>query len=197
MRKLIVNEFLTIDGVAQAPGGAEEDRDGGFAHGGWHMPPAHDERAQNWVIKNIRAMAALVLGRRTYEIFASYWPNAPQEESVIAEPLNTVPKHVASTTLKEPLAWQNSRLLDGDVPAAVRALKEQEGGEIHVIGSTRLVQTLLAEDLVDELRLTIDPLTVGGGKRIFPEDGALRHFRVATHEVTEGGSMLVAYARAR
>ena len=107
-----------------------------------------------------------------------------------------MPKHVASTTLKEPLAWQNSTLLGDDVPAAVRALKEQDGGEIHVIGSTRLVQTLLAEDLVDELRLMIDPLTVGGGKRIFPEDGALRRFRLATHEVTEGGSMLVAYARA-
>jgi dihydrofolate reductase len=196
MRKLIVNEFLTIDGVAQAPGGAEEDQDGGFAHGGWHMPPAQDERAQNWVIKSIREMGALVLGRRTYEIFAAYWPNASEEQAVIADPLNTVPKHVASTTLKEPLAWQNSRLLGGDVPAAVGALKEQDGGEIHVIGSTRLVQTLLAEDLVDELRLTIDPLMVGGGKRIFPEDGALRRFRLAAHEVTEGGSMLCAYARA-
>ena len=147
-------------------------------------------------MKGIAEMGALVLGRRTYEIFAAYWPNASPEQAVIAEPLNAAPKHVASTTLTEPLDWQNSSLLGADVPAAVRALKRVEGGDLHVIGSTRLVRSLLAADLVDELRLTIDPVMVGGGKGFFAEDGVLRRFRLATHEVTGYGALLCAYAKA-
>lgn len=197
MRKLIVNEFMSMDGVAQAPGGQEEDPSGGFAHGGWHMRYMQDERAQAWVMKYIAEIGALVLGRRTYEIFAGYWPNASEDEALIAEPLNRVPKYVASTTLTEPLAWNNSRLLRPDVATALRALKQEDGGDLHVIGSAQLVRGLLADDLVDELRLMIDPLVLGGGKRIFPEDGELRRFRLAEHEFTNDGAVLATYSRRR
>jgi dihydrofolate reductase len=197
MRKLIVNEFMSMDGVVQAPGGEEEDPSGGFAHGGWHMRYAQDERAQAWVMKYIAEIGALVLGRRTYEVFAGYWPNASEEEAVIAEPLNRLPKYVASTTLAEPLTWNNSRLLGPDVANALRALKREDGRDLHVIGSAELVRSLLTHDLVDELRLMIDPLVLGGGKRIFPEDGVLRRFRLAEHEFTNDGAMLTTYSRQR
>src|SRR5215207_4655070 len=173
MRKVIANEFMSLDGVVQAPGGAGEDTSGGFEHGGWHLR-YFDELSQKWVLKSIVEAGGFLLGRRTYEIFAAYWPNASDEEQVIAEPLNTKPKYVASRTLRRPLEWQNSTVLEGDVAAAVRALKQEDGDDLHVIGSTQLVQTLIEHDLVDEFRLMIDPLVVGGGKRIFRDDGALR-----------------------
>jgi dihydrofolate reductase len=193
MRKVIVNEFLSLDGVAQAPGGADEDTDGGFRHGGWHMQHATDEQFQEWVMRGINEAGGFLLGRRTYEIFAGYWPNAPEEEQAVAEPLNTKPKYVASRTLTDPLEWQGSTLLDGEVPQAVRALKEADGGDLLVIGSTALVQTLIAEGLVDEYRLMIDPLMLGGGKTFFPEDGELRQLRLVEHELTPAGAMLVTY----
>jgi dihydrofolate reductase len=193
MRKVIVNEFLALDGTAQAPGGADEDTSGGFQHGGWHMQYL-DEAFMNWVAKGIEQAGGFLLGRRTYEIFAAYWPNASEEEQVIAQPINTKPKHVASRTLDEPLEWQNSTLLEGEVPEAVAALKQQDGGDLLVIGSTELVQTLIEHGLVDEFRLVIDPLLVGGGKRIFPDDGALRPLRLVDHEVTSTGSMIATYA---
>ena len=197
MRKLIVNEFMSMDGVAQAPGGQEEDPSGGFAHGGWQMRYAQDERARAWVMKYVAEIGVLVLGRRTYEIFAGYWPNAPEESAAVAEPFNRLPKYVASTTLTEPLAWNNSSLLRPDVATALRELKQEDGRDLHVIGSTQLVRTLLTDDLVDELRLMIAPLLLGGGKRIFPEDGELRRFRLAEHEFTSDGAMLTTYSRQR
>jgi dihydrofolate reductase len=196
MRKVIVNEFMTLDGVVQAPGGDEEDTSGGFEHGGWHMP-FMDEVAQKDVLEGINEADGFLLGRRTYEIFAAYWPNAPEEEQVIAEPLNTKPKYVASTTLTEPLEWQNSTLLQGDVPEAVAALKQGNGGDLHVIGSSDLVQTLIQNDLVDELRVMIDPLIVGGGKRIFRDDGSLRPMRLLDSRVTSTGAFLARYAPAQ
>jgi dihydrofolate reductase len=197
MRKLIVNEFLSMDGVAQAPGGQDEDPSSGFAHGGWHMAYGQDERARAWVMTYIAEMGALVLGRRTYEIFAGYWPNAPAELAAIAEPFNRLPKYVASTTLREPLAWHNSSLLGPDVAGALRALKQEDGRDLHVVGSAQLVRSLLSYDLADELRLMIDPLVLGGGKRIFPEDGQLRRFRLAEHEFTNYGAILATYSRQR
>lgn len=194
MRKVIVNEFLSLDGVAQAPGGADEDPSGGFAHGGWHMRYMEDELAQKWVLGSIVEAGGFLLGRRTYEIFAAYWPNAPEEEQVIAEPLNSKPKHVASTTLTEPLEWQSSRLLEGEMAAAVAALKHPEGGDLHVIGSTELVRALLEHDLVDELRLMIDPVVLGGGKRIFRDEGVLRELRLVDGQVTGTGAFLATYA---
>jgi dihydrofolate reductase len=196
MRKVIVNEFMSLDGVAQAPGAGDEDPSGGFAHGGWHMQYMEDELAQKWVLESIVEAGGFLLGRRTYEIFAAYWPNAPEEEQVIAEPLNGKPKHVVSTTLTEPLQWQNSTLLEGEVGAAVAALKQVEGGDLHVIGSTELVRTLIELDLVDELRLMIDPVVLGGGKRIFHDDGSLRPFRLIDGQIAGTGAILARYAPA-
>jgi len=142
MRKVIVEEFMSLDGVVQAPGGEDEDTTGGFEHGGWHMRYM-DEPAQKRALEGIVEAGGFILGRRTYEIFAAYWPNAPKEEQVIAEPLNTKPKYVASRTLSDPLEWQNSTVLQGDVAQAVAALKREDGADLHIIGSTELVQTLL------------------------------------------------------
>jgi len=192
MRKLIVNEWMTLDGVVQAPAYADEDVSGGFRHGGWHSP-YFDDLSMNWVIENVRGAGGYLLGRGTYQIFAAHWPNAPQEQQVLAEPLNRLPKYVASTTLTEPLGWQNSSLLGHDIRAAVRALKAEEGNDLHVIGSPGLVQTLMTLGLVDELRLMIDPLVTGGGKRLFRDDGALRALRLADSQVTSTGAIIATY----
>ena len=195
MRKLIVNEFMSLDGVAQAPGAPDEDTSGGFGHGGWHLQ-YFDETSQKWVLDSLTSAGGFVFGRRTYEIFAAYWPNASEEEQVIAEPLNTRPKYVVSTTLAEPLEWQNSTLISGDVEQAVTALKEEDGADLHVIGSLELVQTLTRDDLVDEFRVMIDPLVLGGGKRVFRDDGALRPLRLVDAQVTTTGAIIAAYAPA-
>lgn len=191
-----MNEFLSLDGVAQAPGAADEDPTGGFDHGGWHMRYMEDETAREWVLRGILDAGGYLLGRRTFEIFAGYWPNAPEEEQVIAEPLNTKPKHVASTTLTEPLGWQSSTVLEGDVAEAVAALKREREDELHVIGSTQLVQTLIEHGLVDELRLMVDPVLLGGGKRIFRDDGVLRELELVDSAVTGTGAILASYAPA-
>lgn len=195
MRKVIVNEFMSLDGVAQAPGAPDEDRSGGLAHGGWSMGYM-DELAQQRVLGAMLEADGYLLGRRTYEIFAAYWPNAPEEEQVVAEPLNAKPKYVASRTLTEPLEWENSSLLEGDAAEAVAALKQEGDGDLHVIGSTELVRTLIEHVLVDELRLMLDPVVLGGGKRIFPEDGALRPLRLVSSETTTTGAILATYAPA-
>jgi dihydrofolate reductase len=195
MRKVVVNEFLSLDGVAQAPGGEDEDTSGGFAHGGWSMQYM-DESSMNRVLGAINEAGAYLLGRRTYEIFAAYWPNAPEEEQVIAEPLNTKPKHVASATLENPLGWENSTVLEGPVPEAVAALKQEDGGDLHVIGSLDLLGTLFEHDLVDELRLMIDPVLLGGGKRLFVDDAKLRPLQLVDSQLTTTGAILATYARA-
>jgi dihydrofolate reductase len=193
MRKVVVNEFMSLDAVVQAPGAADEDTSGGFEHGGWHLR-YFDDTSQKWVVQSIVEAGGYLLGRRTYEIFAAYWPTAPEEEQVIAEPLNTKPKYVASTTLTEPLEWQNSTLLQSDVANAVAALKQEDGEDVHVIGSAQLVQTLIESDLVDELRIMLDPLVLGGGKRIFRDDGALKPLRLVDGQVTTTGAILATYA---
>jgi dihydrofolate reductase len=195
MRKVIANEFMSLDGVVQAPGGADEDTSGGFEHGGWHMR-YFDDLSQKWVLESIVEAGGFLLGRRTYEIFAAYWPKAPEEEQVIAQPLNTKPKYVASTTLTEPLEWQNSNVLQGDITEAVPALKQEDGADVHVIGSAELVRRLIEQGLVDEFRLMIDPVTLGGGKRIFRDDGSLRPLRLVHSEVTTTGAILATYAPA-
>jgi dihydrofolate reductase len=195
MRKVIVTEFMSLDGVVQAPGGAEEDTSGGFEHGGWHLR-FFDDVSQKSVLDSILEAGGFLLGRRTYEIFAEYWPNAPEEEQVIAEPLNTKPKYVATTTLSDPLEWQNSTVLEGDVAEAVAALKQEDGADLHMIGSTELAQTLIEHGLVDEFRLMIDPVVLGGGKRLFRDDGSLRPLRLVDSEVTTTGAILATYAPA-
>jgi dihydrofolate reductase len=194
MRKVIVNEWMTLDGVVQAPGAADEDPTGGFKYGGWHQR-YFDDASRQWVLKNLNDAGGYLFGRRTYVGFAAHWPNASAEEQVIARPLNTKPKYVASTTLSGPLAWQNSTLLEGDAMQAVARLKQGNGGDLHVIGSTKLVQALIQSDLVDEFRLMIDPLVIGGGKRIFPANSELRPLRLTDSQVTTTGAILATYAR--
>jgi dihydrofolate reductase len=193
MRKVIVYEWMTLDGVVQAPGEPGEDTSGGFAHGGWHMP-YFDDLSRGWVVENLMAAGGFLFGRRTYENFAGHWPNASEEEQVIARPLNTSLKYVASTTLTEPLEWHNSTVLKGDVADAVAALKQDEGADLYVLGSTELVQTLIEHDLVDEFRVMIDPLVLGGGKRIFRGDGVLRPLRLIDSQVTSTGAIIATYA---
>jgi dihydrofolate reductase len=192
MRKVIVNEFMSLDGVVQAPGAEDEDTSGGFRHGGWHMRYMEDEAAMKRVLVGIVEAGGFLLGRRTYDIFAAYWPNAPEEEQVIAEPMNTKPKFVASRT-QTGLEWQNSTVLEGELAHAVAALKQEDGGDLHVIGSTELVQSLIEHGLVDELRLMIDPVIVGGGKRIWRDDGALRPLRLLDSETTPSGAIFATY----
>jgi dihydrofolate reductase len=195
MRKVIVNEWMTLDGVVQAPGTADEDKTGGFEHGGRHLR-YFDDISREWVVENLTEAGGFLLGRRTYEILAAYWPNAPEEEQVVARPLNMRPKYVASTTLTGPLAWQNSMVLQGEVAEAVAALKREDGADLHVIGSAKLVRTLIEHDLVDEFRLMIDPVVVGGGKRIFRDDGVLRTLRLVDGRMTTTGAILATYAPA-
>ena len=193
MRKVVVNEWMTLDGVVQGPGYADEDTSGGFKNGGWHLQ-YFDDLSRNWVVEGYAGAGGFLFGRQTYENLASYWPNASEEERAIAEPLNTLPKYVASRSLSEPLAWQNSTLLQGDAADAVRALKRDEGDDLHVIGSPDFAQTLMGNDLVDEYRLMIDPIIVGGGKRLFRDDGTLRSLRLIKSEVTTTGAILATYS---
>lgn len=193
MRKVIVNDWLTLDGVIQSPSGPDEDPTGGFAHGGWHARHAGDAVFMRWVEDGVGGAGGYLFGRRTWETFAAYWPTAPAAVQVLAEPLNTRPKYVASGTLAEPLAWQNSFLLAAGVPAAVTALKNEPGGDLLAIGSTELVRTLMRHDLVDEFRLMIDPVLVGGGKRLFPDDGVLRPLRLVHCRSTPAGAILATW----
>ena len=194
MRRVIASEWMSLDGVVQSPAYADEDPSGGFRHGGWHLP-YFDEASMRWVVENVVRAGGYLLGRRTYDVFASHWPKASEAEQMLAVPLNTRPKFVASRTLTEPLGWQNSRLLGGDVAAAVAALKREDGGDLLAIGSTRLVQELMAHDLIDELRIMLDPLVLSGGKRLFADDGVLRRLRLVSSQVTTTGSMLLTYTR--
>lgn len=164
MGKLIVAEFMTLDGVAQSGGQPDEDRDGGFSHGGWHAP-FRDPDAGKAMVEAARSMDALLLGRRTYDVFAGFWPTAPVEMPFTAV-LNGVPKYVASRTLTEPLAWQGSTILARPIDESVAALKDRHQ-EVHVIGSLNLVQSLLRRGLVDRLDLWVDPLVLGTGKKVF------------------------------
>jgi dihydrofolate reductase len=196
MRQVVVQAWMTLDAVVQAPGEPEEDTTGGFQHGGWSLP-YFEELSMKWTVENLNAADGFLLGRRTYEGFASHWPHASPEERPLAEPLNTKPKYVASTTLTEPLEWENSSLLKGDVADAVTKLKQEDGNYLLAIGSTRLVQTLVERDLVDEFRLMIDPVMVGGGKRLLPEGGALRKMELLDSQVTSSGAILATYAPSR
>jgi dihydrofolate reductase len=194
MRKVVVGTFLTLDGVMQAPGGPDEDRDGGFQHGGWLVPyfdAALGEIMTEWTTR----AGAFLLGRKTYEIFAGSWPNSTDPADEIATALNTRPKFVASRTL-ERVAWNNSRLLEGDVAEEVAKLKAQDGGEIQVHGSGELLQTLLKHDLVDTLRLWQFPVVLGTGKRLFGEGTIPRSFRLVDTQRTTTGAVLHVYERA-
>lgn len=193
MRKLVVGAFTTLDGVMQAPGGPDEDRDAGFEHGGWLVPYV-DARFVEITTEWIKDAGCFLLGRRTYEIFAGAWPKSTDPADEIAMALNTRPKLVASRTLKT-VDWNNSVVLQGDVVEAVTKLKAQAGGEIQVHGSSQLVQTLLRHDLVDTLRIWQFPLTLGTGKRLFGEGTVPRSFRLVDTQLNTTGGVLHVYER--
>ena len=187
MRPLVVNTFVTLDGVMQAPGGPEEDQDGGFDHGGWSVG-YWDDAMSEWMGQVMGKPFDLLLGRKTYEIFAAYWPNNPDVPG--AEQLNSARKYVASRTL-DTVGWANSTLLEGDVPEAVATLKEADGPEIQVHGSSDLLQTLLEHDLIDELSVLIFPAVLGTGKRLFG-DGAVPAGLTLTESATASTGVVMA-----
>jgi len=190
MGKLIVTEFVTLDGVAQAPGGPDEDRDGGFAHGGWQAPLA-DQESGGVIFEQAASMDVLLLGRRTYEIFAGYWPGAPQEIPFTGL-LNGAPKYVASRTLAGPLAWQGSALVVGDLAESITALKERHD-EVHVIGSLGLLQSLLRFGLVDRLNLWLYPLLLGSGKQVFADGTIPTALRLTESVIYPSGTLHLTY----
>lgn len=195
MSTIAINMFLTLDGVAQAPGGPEEDQEGGFTHGGWTVPHFTDQLGE--IIGPWHSGAgAVLLGRKTYDIFAGFWPNVPDdaEDAEMAKILNETPKYVASRTLTSP-KWQNSTVLDADVPAAVAELKKQDLGEIQVLGSIDLAQTLIQHDLIDEFRLTVFPLVLGSGKRLFGNGAVPTGLELVSTKTTDAGVIGCVYRR--
>ena len=188
MRELIVLSFVTLDGVVQAPGGPEEDPSDDFQHGGW-MVGYWDDEIDAAMDESMAPPFDLVLGRKTYEIFAAHWPHTDDPG---ADELNSATKHVASSTLTE-LEWENSRLIEGDVAEGIRALKEEDGSELQVHGSANLIQTLLEHRLIDEFRLKIAPLVLGTGKRLFSSGTVPAGFEVASSQVLSSGVMVASY----
>jgi dihydrofolate reductase len=194
MSKLVVAEFVSLDGVMQAPGDAGEDREGGFEYGGWQMP-YNDDVAGQRIGASMAQTGSFLFGRKTYEIFARYWPTQP-DDNPFAKILNGLPKYVASTTLTEPLGWEGSTLLQGDVAKAVAELKDGEGGNIVVLGSGGLVQTLYENDLVDEYALMITPIVLGGGKKLFREL-PMKTLTLADSVTTSTGVVMATYVPER
>ena len=192
MRRLVVNTFLTLDGVMQAPGGPEEDPDGGFAYGGWSVNYWDDQMGEV-MGEAMSKPFDLVLGRKTYEIFAAHWPHASEESG--AKPLNDATKFVASRTLRS-LDWRNSVLIEGDVSEGIGKLKQQEGPELQVHGSANLIQTLLRHNLIDEFRLWTFPLVVGSGKRLFSEGTIPAGLKLVDTRVSSTGVVMGTYVPA-
>lgn len=190
MRKIIVIEFITLDGVMQAPGGPEEDTSGGFKYGGWTVP-YFDEFSSAIMGEQMKQPFALLLGRKTFEIFASYWPHHESAWPGINEAI----KYVVSNT-KTSHDWENSIFIKGDVTAEIKKLKSQDGPDLKVWGSGNLAQTLLKHDLVDELWLKIFPITLGAGKRFFAEGTIPAAFKLTDTKVSPSGVIFVNYERA-
>jgi dihydrofolate reductase len=189
--QLTVTTFLSVDGVYQGPGGPDEDRSGGFERGGW-LVPHFDEATGKFIDEVFQQVDAFLLGRRTYEIFAASWPNATDPNDPVAKRLNTLPKYVASSTLSDP-QWANTTVLEGDLASAVQQLKERDGRELQVHGSGRLVQFLLANDLVDRLNLLVFPVIVGAGRRLFPDSGIATGLALEDSRTTPSGVAISVY----
>jgi dihydrofolate reductase len=191
MAEITLTTFLSLDGVMQAPGGPSEDPSDGFDLGGWLVPYADDEMGQ-YVAEWFSAVDGFLLGRRTYEIFASYWPLQTDENNPVASALNTLPKYVASTTLDK-VEWNNSTLIAGDVPQAVAELKKKPGREIQIHGSGRLAQSLMAHALIDEYRLWIFPVVLGKGRRLFADGAVPAAMKLVDHKVASTGVAVHVY----
>jgi dihydrofolate reductase len=194
MRKLIVTTFLSLDGVMQAPGGPEEDREGGFEHGGWLVPYA-DEDLERFMTAWIEETDGFLLGRKTYDIFAAHWPRVTDPSDPVARALNSRPKYVASRTLDK-AEWNNSIVIKEDVAEEVAKLKRQPGKELQVHGSGDLAQTLIKNDLIDEYRLWLYPVVLGTGKRLFGAGSVPAALKLVDTRTTSTGGVIHRYERA-
>jgi dihydrofolate reductase len=190
MGKIVVVNNVTLDGVTQGPGRPDEDTRGGFEYGGWGIPYA-DQMQGEAMGKSMAQARGILLGRRTYEDFYGYWPK--QTDNPYTEVLNQTPKYVASTTATEPLPWQNSTLLSGDLAAKVSALRDRTDGVIAALGSGELVRWLAEQDLIDEYLMLIHPLVLGSGTRLFPEKGPRRPLGLTDAVVTTTGVVIATY----
>lgn len=190
MSRITVNMSVTLDGVMQAPGKPDEDLRSGFEHGGWAAPYS-DEVMVKAMTEGRPEGGALLLGRRTYEDFYSYWPH--QTDNPFTEVLNNTRKYVASTTLEEPLPWENSTLLTGDVAEAVAKLRERPGGDIVILGSGELVRSLMRRNLIDQYTLLIHPLVLGSGQRLFPDDGTVDRLQLVDTVTSTTGVIIATY----
>jgi dihydrofolate reductase len=189
--RLTTTTHVSLDGVMQGLGGADEDRRGGFERGGWALP-LFDNEAATFLDQVYQRADAFLFGRRTYEIFAGYWGVMDPSENAIAEALNTRPKYVASTTLTDP-QWADTTVLSGDLAAAIGELKAKPGGELQVHGSGALIRWLLENDLVDEINLFTYPVVIGQGRRLFPDTGPDTALELLESQVTPGGVIIQVY----
>jgi dihydrofolate reductase len=194
MSEVVAFISLTLDGVMQAPGRPDEDTRDGFQHGGWGVPYSDPVMAE-LATKDMASTGSILLGRRTYEDFYSFWPH--QTDNPFTEVLDNTPKYVASTTLKEPLPWRNSALLEGDAADAVAALKRQQDKDMVVLGSGELVRSLLRRDLVDRYVLLIHPLVLGSGRRLFADGGPTVRLRLVDATTTTTGVVIATYQKER
>jgi dihydrofolate reductase len=190
MKRIVVVENVTLDGVMQAPGSPDEDPRGGFEHGGWALPYMDDVMGKE--MSKGMGTTELLFGRRTYEQFYSYWPTAPQPNP-FTELLNNTQKYVVSTTLTEPLPWINSTLMAGEAGQAVAELKQRPGKDLVVLGSGELVQSLMRHGLIDEYTLLIHPLVLGSGRRLFREETSMARLRLTSSVVTTTGVVIATY----
>jgi len=193
MRTLRAIEFVSLDGVIQAPGHPDEDTEGGFRHGGWQRDYVDDVLGAA-AAEGMAGTDAYLFGRKTYAAMAAYWPTVPDDDPY-ARHLNTTPKYVASRTLRD-VAWNGSTVIDGDVGTAVAALKRQTGGNIAVLGSGELVRTLFAHDLVDEFFITVFPIVIGNGKRLFGAADRPAKLSLVASRATSTGGVMLTYRRA-
>jgi dihydrofolate reductase len=195
--RLVISDFISLDGVAQAPGGPQEDTDGGFAHGAWSHPFFDPETMGAAIGEAMATTTALLFGRRTYQIMAGAWPGRAGDP--FADRMNEIDKYVVSGTLtQDDLSWSNTTLLPADdVAGAVRRLREHDDGDLQVMGSLTLARTLISNDLVDVYRLLIEPVILGGGKRLFPDDGRARNLELVTTTTSKTGVQICTYQPAR
>lgn len=191
MRKIITTTFVTLDGVMQAPGGPEEDKSGGFEYGGWQTSFPSDEAMDSIMLGFMNVPFELLLGKITYDIFASYWPNAKTDFEV-ANPFNKTKKYVVSHESFAP-SWQNSFCITGDVVSQIKKLKEEDGPDLWVYGSGNLIQTLLKNHLIDRMHLWIHPITIGKGKRLFAEGTQAEGFKLVDSKISTTGIIFTTY----
>ena len=194
--RIVLSDFMSLDGVVQAPGGRQEDTDGGFQHGGWSMRFFDAEAMGPVIDEAMQTTEALLFGRRTWQTMAAAWPKRAGDP--FADQMNAIPKYVASRTLtQDDLDWTNSTLLPaGNALGGVRELREREGGDIQVMGSSALAAQLISNDLVDEYRLMLEPILLGGGKRLFPDDGRARRMELVSTSTASKGVVICRYRTA-